>query len=110
MDNKVKFRGICGAVRRAMHNGSLIGEITPGIVRTLLPDEKKTAPDHVVITSLKRLADLNEIVENKNRFFTKMIVSVTTHPQVSVIGSLLSIKVVDGKSIVTIEAVDMENL
>ena len=108
---KVQFRGICGAVRRAIHNGSLVGEIRPDIVRTLLPEEKKAAPNRTILTSLRRLADLNEITEDRSRFFTKsMTATPLSDPQVSIIGTLLSVKVVAGESIATIKVVEMENV
>jgi len=107
----VIFRGISGVIRRSINNGTLVGRIEPHIVRHLLPDSKKAAPDTVIIKSLKYLATMNEIQEKGSEFFTKTPTTPKAAlPEVSVIGGFISVKIVDGRSIVTIDAVDMEYL
>ncbi len=103
------FRGISAAVRRAINNGILVGKIEPQQIREILPETKRGAPTDVIFKSLKYLVSMNEIEEKKGSFFVKSL-TVISGQQVSVIGELISVKVVDGKSIVTIEAVEMENL
>ena len=108
--SNVKFRGISGVIRRAINNGILVGNIEPCHVRDLLPESKKAASDSVILSSLKHLSTLNEIEEKGGTFSVKSTTTNVAYPQVSVIGGLISMKVVDGKSIVTIEAAEMENL
>ena len=105
----VHFRGISGVVRRAVNKGVLVGKIEAHQVRGLLPEAKKAAPDSAILKSLKYLADLNEIDERNGEFFVKSMI-VISGQQVSIIGELISVKVSNGKSIVTVEVVEMENL
>ena len=107
---KTKYRGICGAVRRAINSELIKGEITPGMVRSLLPEIKKDAPDNVIFNSLRRMSDLNEIEEIGSKYFTKN--HAPTEPSVvfqrmCVIGGLVSTTVQDGKCLVTIEVETM---
>lgn len=104
----VKYRGISNAVRRAINNGSLTGEIHPDKVRSLLPETKRNAPDNVIVTSLKRLADMHEIKEVGSRYFVKNQAPGTPLLQrMCVIGGLISTTVQDGKCIVTLDVETM---
>lgn len=104
----VKYRGISGVVRRAVNKNEIVGEITADKVRGLLPEEKKSAPDHTILNSLRRLADAGEIQEENNKFYPKTRTAIS--PTVSVIGELKSLKTTDGVTTVTIKVSEMEYL
>lgn len=106
--SNVHFRGISAAVRRAINSGGLVGEIRPDLVRDLLPNNKKAAPDSVIISSLKHLANLNEIREKNGEFFTKNQSLPSGLARVIVIGILIKTVVSDGKCVATIEVEQME--
>lgn len=72
MAKAVLYRGISGVVRRAIVAGTLHGTIPIPVIRTMLPEKKRTATDSVIWNSLHYLATQNEIIEDdKGRFFTK---------------------------------------
>ena len=103
MGRNVKYRGICGAVRRAIAAGELSGMITAAKVRDILPEGKKDAPLDTILASLKRLESLNEIVEKDKAFMTKDHAENTDVQRVWVEGVLLNTTMKSGKVVVTIE-------
>lgn len=107
---KTNYRGIAGAVRRGINGGDIVGQITFGAVRGLLPSEKADAPNKVIEKSLKNLALNNEIIEKAGQFYTKDAAAETPKAvSVIVTGKLISSVVRDGKMIVTIEATSIDN-
>lgn len=106
MGRNVKYRGISGVVRRAVNKGEFVGEITPDKVRFLLPEEKKSAPDHTILNSLRRLADAGEIREDSNKFYPKT--KTVSLPIVSIIGELTAIQTTGGITVVTVKVSEME--
>ena len=117
-----KFRGITGAVRRAINRGDLRNQITYDGVRKLLPEEKRLAPDKVIRASLARMANQNEIRRNDGSFFVKRGIDREVVPpaptaaaptpskgEVMIVGKLVNTSMRDGKIIAEVEVTSLDN-
>jgi len=116
---KRQFRGITGAVRKAINRGDIKGEIKFSEVRKLLPQIKRKAPDKVIRGSLNQMARNHEIKRFESRFFTKDIKIPTVAKQsvpgltpydgeIMVIGKLVNTSIKSGKMIVEVEVSSLD--
>ena len=108
---KTNYRGIASAVRRGVNTGELKGLISFGSVRNLLPEEKADAPNKVIEKSLVNLVKNQEIIRKGREFYTKDVAEKEAEEKATVMvtGKLLNSTVRNGKMIVTIEALSIDN-
>ena len=105
------LRGITGVVRRGINSNELNGEIFPGTVRGLLPEEKQHAKDTDITKTLTRMAKSNEIMKVHGKFFTKdtsVKSSMVKKPEVMVLGRLVGTSVDNGKMVAKVEVTSLD--
>jgi len=105
-----QFRGIVGVVRRGINSDGLKGQITPDVVRHMMPVDKQHVPDRAIIASLNRMARGNEIQRVHKQFFTKDIKPrpASSLQEVIVVGKLLGADMHEGKMVARVEVTSMD--
>jgi hypothetical protein len=110
---QVRYRGISNAVRKAIARGDIRGEIKIKDVRPHIPTGKASASNDVVEKSLSYLAKRKEIIKGAHgRFFTRDSMPKTevksSGDQAIITGTVLDMKLVDGKVHALIEVSSFE--
>jgi len=111
ISKKTSYRGMSGAIRRAINSGALKGVLTASDVRRVLPPGKAAAPVNVIEKSLSYMEKNKEIVRHKDKFYTKDSVPTLTGsaiPDSMITGKILNTEVRNGKLIATVEVTSLD--